>query len=65
MIDYPSVFCTIIYPICLTLSYFVTTSGNELRIWLTAYSLFLLCGKLFSNWLVNKANEIDFDSFRR
>lgn len=65
MTDYPSIFCTVVYPICLTLSYFVATGGEELRVWLTVYSLFLLCGKLLSNWLANKANEIDFDSFRR
>lgn len=65
MIDYPSIFCTIVYPICLTLSYFVGTGGDELRVWLTAYSLFLLCGKLFSNWLFKKPNEFDSDWFQK
>lgn len=71
MIDYPSIFCTIVYPICLTLSYFVSGGGEWLRLWLTAYSVFLLCGKIFGDWLVssewlkNKANELNANSSRR
>lgn len=61
MIDYLSLFCTVVYPICLTLSYFVNNDGNWLRLWLSSYALVLLCDKILVGWLVRRANTIDFD----